>query len=81
MAQELQTGRKSIADGGRRGGIKIEGLHGLADIGLQLIPAIGLGEDTLAEGFGGIAAIGLLHHFKDEFLHAVRTPSSLPLTS
>ena len=62
------------ADGGWRGGVEVEGLHDLADVGLQLIPAIGLGEDALAQSFGGIASIGLLHQFKDEFLHALCTP-------
>jgi hypothetical protein len=46
-------------DGGRRGGVEVEGLHGLFDVGFQLFPVIGLGEDALAEGFGGVAAIGL----------------------
>ena len=59
------------ADGSRRNGVEIEGLHSLPDVVFQLFPAIGLGEDALAEGFGGVAAVGLLRDFKDEFLHAV----------
>ena len=49
-------------------------LHRESDVGLQLFPAIGLSEDALAEGFGGEAAVCLLHDFKDEFIHAVCTP-------
>src|ERR1035438_4073814 len=58
-------------DGSGSNRVEIEGLHGLLDIGFQLFPVLGLGEDTLAEGFRCEAAVCLLRDLKDELIHAV----------
>ena len=41
--------------------------HGFADVGTEIFPRIRLREDVLAQSLGGIPAIGLLRHVKNDF--------------
>jgi hypothetical protein len=51
------------------GAIKVEGRHGFTNVIPQFILGIGLGKDTLTEGFSHVTAILLLDNLKDDFFH------------
>lgn len=41
------------------------GFDGCADVGAEFFPGVALGDDTFAEGFGDVAAVGFLGDFED----------------